>query len=351
MANDFNKQANRVSRIKKKRRRRKRLLSFLLIIALSGFSYAGYVAFHAFNAVNNSYAEVEGREDEGKSDLREEPVYVSSDPFSVLLLGIEDYSDEYDHGRSDTIMVATFNPENQTMKLLSIPRDTMVKIPEFGRDKINHAFADGGKEKVIETVEEFLDIPIDYYVTVNFDGFTNIVDVLGGVTVDVPFDFDDINNDWERFYFKEGTQKLNGEEALVYARMRMKDPRGDFGRNERQRQIITSLIDQLSSPKTLMKIDDIAAEIGDNIETNMKVKEGLAFRKKYSDFNSSKIEQLELKGYDETIRRVYYFMPDEENVEDIKSTLQTHLEIRQEFTDNSNETDNTDDNTPNDSSQ
>lgn len=339
MANEFNNQANRINRIKKKRKRRKRLLSLLLIIGLSGIGYAGYIAYHAFNAVNNSFAEVEGREDGEKSDLREEPVYISSDPFSVLLLGIENYSDEFDQGRSDTIMVATFNPKNQTMKLMSIPRDTMVDIPEFGNDKINHSYADGGKEKVIETVEEFLEIPIDYYVTVNFDGFKNIVDVLGGVTVDVPFDFDDINNDWERFYFREGSQKLDGEEALVYARMRMKDPRGDFGRNERQRQIITALIDKLSSPKTLLKIDDIAAEIGDNIETNMKVKEGLAFRKKYDEFNSSKIEQLELEGYDETRRRVYYFIPDEEKLEEIKLTLQNHLEIQTEITESNEQSD------------
>lgn len=307
-----------------RRKRRIRLLVFTLAtVFFAVLTYFSYAAYHTYKAVDKSYAEVEGRNE--KSNLREEPVYVSNDPFSVLLLGIENYTDENDHGRSDTIMVATFNPKNQTMKLISIPRDTLVDIPDYREDKINHSYSIGGKEKVIETVENFLDIPIDYYVTVNFKSFINIVDVLGGVTVDVPFDFNDINQKWERFYFYEGKQKLNGDEALVYARMRKQDPRGDFGRNERQRQIVTGVIDKVTSPSTLLKIDEIAEEIGDNIETNMKVNEALAFIKKYPDFRSSSIEQLEITGHDNYIDGVYYFNPDEEAMEEITLILQEHL--------------------------
>jgi polyisoprenyl-teichoic acid--peptidoglycan teichoic acid transferase len=310
---------------KKKRRRRRNLLLFLILMFISLVSLSGYLLFQTYAVAKNSYEELEGRED--KSVLREEPVYISTDPVSVLLLGIENYTDENDHGRSDTIMVATFNPKQQTMKLVSIPRDTLVRIPGYKEDKINHSYSIGGKEKVIETIEEFLDIPIDYYSTVNFKGFTNIIDAVGGVTVDVPFDFNDINRNWERFYFYEGTQKLSGEEALVYARMRKQDPRGDFGRNDRQRQIVTGMIDSLSSPKTLLKIDDIASEIGGNIETNMRIKEALAFRKKYPNFNSSSIEQLELKGYDNYINNVYYFSVDPGNLEEVTSELKNHLEL------------------------
>lgn len=310
---------------KKKRRRRRNLLLFLILIFISLVSFSGYLLFQTYAVAKDSYEELEGREE--KSALREEPVYISTDPVSVLLLGIENYTDENDHGRSDTIMLATFNPDQQSMRLVSIPRDTLVNIPDYKEDKINHAYSIGGKEKVIETVEEFLDIPIDYYATVNFKGFTNIIDAVGGVTVDVPFDFNDINRNWERFYFYEGTQKLSGEEALVYARMRKQDPRGDFGRNDRQRQIVTGVIDSLSSPKTLLKIDDIASEIGGNIETNMRIKEALAFRKKYPNFNSSSIEQLELKGYDNYINNVYYFSVDPGNLEEVTSELKDHLEL------------------------
>lgn len=311
----------------KKKRRRRVLLLFIMIILFSVIGYAGYVGYHAYKAVDKSYSTVKGREQ--KSDLREAPVYVSSDPFSILILGIENYSSKYDKGRSDTIMVATFNPKKQTMKLLSIPRDTLVKIPGYRKkDKINAAYAFGGKEETIKTVEQLLDIPIDYYVTVNFNGFKNIVDILGGVKVDVPFSFDDINAQWKRFYFHKGEQKLDGEAALVYARMRMKDPRGDFGRNDRQRQIVSAVIDKLSSPKTLLKIDDISDQIGNNIETNMKISEALAFRKKYPDFNSSNIQQLQIKGYDDTIGHTYYFRADDQKLEEVKNILKTHLELK-----------------------
>ncbi|MGG3467865.1 LCP family protein [Neobacillus pocheonensis] len=323
--------STRLRQKRAKKGRKKAFLLFFLIIFLAGAGYAGYVAYHAYKAVDKSYVKIKGRED--KSEKREAPVYVSSDPFSVLLLGIENYADKGARGRSDTIMVATFNPKSQTMKLLSIPRDSLVSIPGRTRkNKINAAYSFGGKELAIKTVEQFLDIPIDYYVTVNFNGFKNIVDEVGGVTVDVPFDFDDINQKWERFYFHKGKQKLNGEEALVYARMRMKDPRGDFGRNDRQRQIVAALVEKLSSPKTLLKIDKISDVIGDNIETNMTVSEALAFRKKYSAFDSSRIEQLQIKGYDDTIRGTYYFRPDEVKLEEIKASLKHHLDITDDTT-------------------
>ncbi|OCA88266.1 LytR family transcriptional regulator [Bacillus sp. FJAT-27225] len=324
--NNYNLASRSNNAIKKKKRRRRLLLGFLILLFLSAITFFGYILVKTYQVSSSAFNDIDGRD--GKSELRDEPVYISTDPFSVLLLGIEDYSDDYDQGRSDSILVATFNPEFQTMKLLSIPRDTLVDIPGYDQDKINHSYADGGKELVIETVEDFLDIPIDYYATVNFDGFKNIIDIVGGVTVDVPFTFDDINSKWDRFYFEEGKQKLNGEEALVYARMRKKDPRGDFGRNMRQRQIITGLIDKLSSPSTLLKIDDIADEVGTNIQTNMRMKEALAFRKKYPDFNSSSIEQLELTGEDyNNSYGTYYFIPSEESLNEVKQTLASHLEL------------------------
>ncbi|MEH7384295.1 LCP family protein [Bacillus sp. JJ1521] len=322
---------------RRKKIKRRRILSVFLFLLLIIGSIVGYIFYQTYNAASESYTEIENRTD-GKSKLREEPVQISTDPVSILLLGIEDYSDEFDKGRSDTLMVATFNPSQGNMKLLSIPRDTLVKIPgRKNRDKINHSFSYGGKELTIETVEDFLDIPIDYFVTVNFQGFINIVDELGGVNVEVPFDFSDINNKWDRFYFKEGKMHLDGEEALVYARMRKYDPRGDFGRNDRQKQIVMSVIDKLSTPKTLLKIDDIGAEIGRNVETNLRIREALAFRKKYSDFNSTKIETLNITGYDKYINDVYYFEPDDENIATIKEELQNHLHGNQMANSSENE--------------
>ncbi|MEG9296022.1 LCP family protein [Mangrovibacillus sp. Mu-81] len=320
---EYNNSKLRYKRTLRKKRRRRvffTVIMFFLILTISAFSV---MAYKSISALDSTYQEI-SRGD--KSKLRDEKVEITNDPFSILILGVEDYSDKNDKGRSDTLMVATLDPKDQSMKLVSIPRDTLVSIPEYGEDKINHSYAYGGKELVIETVEDYLDLPIDYYVTVNFDGFKEIIDEVGGVDVNVPFDFSDINNKREEFHFYEGMQKLNGEEALVYARMRKQDPRGDFGRNERQRQIVTGLLDKVLSPNTFLKVDDIANVVGDNIQTNMKVKEGLGLLQKFSGFSTSSIQQIEFTGEDQYYDNVYYFKPSEESLNEITSELQSHLD-------------------------
>lgn len=244
---------------KKKQRRRKILLGIFLFFLLI-FGYGVYMTIDAYQAVNESYDDL-GRE---KSDLREEPVAIIEDPFSVLLLGIENYSSGGNNGRTDAILVATFNPDDQRVKLLSIPRDTLVEINEEGRlGKINSAHVFYGIEGTIKTVEKFLDIPIDYYAAVDFDGFVNIVNILGGVEVNVPFDFSQDSLDGKMYYFYEGKMELNGDEALAFVRMRKQDPEGDIGRNKRQQEVIKGIVDKAFSLSTITKINDIADEIGE----------------------------------------------------------------------------------------
>ncbi|PMC36610.1 LytR family transcriptional regulator [Bacillus sp. UMB0899] len=326
-----------MKRVKKKKKRPilRRLLFFTLLLLIGIGSYVGYVFYQTLEAANNSYDDL-GRE---KSKLRESAVSISNDPVSILLLGVEDYSSGGKGGRSDTLMVATFNPADQTMKLLSIPRDTRVEIPGKGLDKINHSFAKGGKELTIETVEDFLEIPIDYYATVNFDGFKNIVDIVGGITVNVPFSFEQNSDDRkaEKLQFYEGPMELDGRYALAYARMRMVDIRGDIGRNERQQQVVKAVIDKIASADTLLKVDKLTNEVGNNVETNMKVSELLGFYQKYSGFSTSNIETITLDGVGEKINGISYWLPEEESVIEVQDELKGHLGIT--VTDSSDETD------------
>ncbi|WP_240620105.1 LCP family protein, partial [Peribacillus acanthi] len=129
--------------------------------------------------------------------------------------------------------------------------------------------------------------------------------------------------------FYEGYQTLNGEEALAYARMRKRDPRGDFGRNDRQKEIIKAAFDAMLKPKNILKIDDIAVHVGKNVETNVKVKEGIAFQTKYKGFGSKNIETLTLEGEDDTINGIYYFVPTDEGIDKIQTELKVHLELEQ----------------------
>ncbi|MBD3108509.1 LCP family protein [Bacillus sp. AGMB 02131] len=314
---------------KRKKKVWKKIILFFMLILLTVGCYAGYIFYQTLQAANDSFSALDRGD---KSDLRDEAVTFGKEPVSILLLGIEDYATGGSGGRSDTIMVATFNPDLKTMKLLSIPRDTKVYIPSRDKyDKINHSFNDG-KESTIETVEEFLDIPIDYYATVNFEGFKNIIDEIGGVDVEVPFDFWEYTDKWpqEKIYFKEGLSHLNGEEALAYARMRQRDPNGDFGRNERQKQIISAMIDSIISPKNLLKIDEIAKHASTNTETNIKASEGISFITKFKSFTSDNIKSLTIEGTGgkDPISGIYYYIPDEDALEKLKSELQNHLEYK-----------------------
>ncbi|KGX86377.1 LCP family protein [Pontibacillus litoralis] len=312
--------------MKKKKKRRRRVAMLLIIIFLSVGGYFAYTFAETYQAAKNSYDDL-GRE---KSEFREEKVTISNDPVSVLLMGVESYSTDGANGRTDALMLATFNPEDGSTKLLSIPRDTRVDIPEHGMDKINHAYAYGSEELTIQTVENFFNIPIDYYATVDFEGFKNIVDILNGIEVDVPFDFEERSDEKtgaEMLQFKEGTMTLNGREALAYARMRKEDPRGDLGRVERQKQVLEAMVDKLTSMSTIFKTKGIAEEIGANVQTNLRPGEGLAFYNKYSDFNVDTMEQVSLDGYDDYINGIYYYMPDEASRLEIEQEFKIHLDL------------------------
>lgn len=306
---------------KKKQRRRKILLGIFLFFLLI-FGYGVYMTIDAYQAVNESYDDL-GRE---KSDLREEPVAIIKDPFSVLLLGIENYSSGGNNGRTDAILVATFNPDDQRVKLLSIPRDTLVEINEEGRlGKINSAHVFYGIEGTIKTVEKFLDIPIDYYAAVDFDGFVNIVNILGGVEVNVPFDFSQDSLDGKMYYFYEGKMELNGDEALAFVRMRKQDPEGDIGRNKRQQEVIKGIVDKAFSFSTITKINDIADEIGQNVQTNFKVTDGPAILKQWSGFSKNNIDTIKLETYSDRYNGASVQIADPESLEEVKVILKGHL--------------------------
>ncbi|WP_404459625.1 LCP family protein [Sutcliffiella horikoshii] len=320
---------------KKKGKRLKRALLIFLTLFLAVVAYGGYMLFETYQAANNAYTEL----DREKSKYRDKEVEINKDPFSVLIMGIEDYSTNGENGRTDTLIVATLNPKEKTMKLLSIPRDTLVYYEHLGYEsRINHAHAYGGKEMTIEKVEELLEVPIDYYSTVNFEGFKNVIDIIGGVEVEVPFDFtekSDVDN--SILQFTEGKMNLNGEEALAYARMRKQDPRGDFGRNDRQKQIIQAAMSEMLKPGNLFKVDDIAKEMGNNVQTNIRVSEGIGLSKLYAGFNSSKMENVTLEGTDDTSTGAYYFIPYEESILEVRSILKQHLEIEEQTTEEVNE--------------
>lgn len=329
-------------RVRKKKNKRKIIfkrivLLFLLLIVGAG-AFAGYKLFNTIYAVDRTYDELERGD---KSKLRENVVEINQEPFSILFMGIENYSTGGEDGHSDSLILATLDPKSKSMKMMSIPRDTRTEIAGQNglTTKITHAYNYGGKEATIETVEDLFDIPIDYYATVDFSGFKDVVNEMGGIEVDVPFDFtekSDVSKN-KSLEFTEGPMHLNGEEALAFARMRKQDPRGDFGRNDRQKQVIAAAIDQMSKPQNLSNIDNITSAASKNIETNIRITQALGLHRIYSGFKSENIESLTLEGSDVYLpnssgQNVYYFEPDADKLQTLSTTLRQHLKMEGETT-------------------
>ncbi|PEL07754.1 LCP family protein [Bacillus sp. AFS017336] len=307
-----------------KKTKKKRLLKYLsllfIIVLCIVIGYKGFVTYSELHKMTNG-VEIE-------SKLRTTKVEIQKDPVSILFLGLEDYATKGVNGRTDAIILVTYNPKDKSFKTLSIPRDTYVNIANFNvTSKINGAYARGGIQTTIQTVENFLKVPIDYYVTVNFDGFKNIVDEVGGVNVNVPFDFWE-NTDTKprkKIYFTKGEQHLNGLEALAYSRMRKRDINNDFGRQERQRQVLTAIIKELKSPKSILKTDTYAKEFSKNIHTNIGIRDALSLYSSLPKDITSHIEPLNYEGENEKINGIYYYVAEPKSVEDISSAIRNHL--------------------------
>lgn len=305
-------------RAKEKKRKWLKVTGITLLLLLVAGGVYGFTVYRSLtSAVQTMHAPLQ-REISVK---RLEPVVLEQkDPFSVLLMGVDQR--EGDRGRSDTIIVLSVNPNNNSVKMLSIPRDTRTEIIGKGfEDKINHAYAFGEVPMAMDTVENFLDIPIDYYVQINMEGFEDIVDAVGGVTVQNDLDFS-VGD----FKFPIGEITLNGEEALSYSRMRYEDPRGDFGRQTRQRQIIQAVIKEGASLSSLTNFSTIFSALGSNIKTNLTFDQMMDIQKNYKSVVNN-IQQIEIKSQGTKIDGIYYGLVSPEEKQRIQTELKTQLEL------------------------
>ncbi|MCL7746758.1 LCP family protein [Halalkalibacter alkaliphilus] len=317
------------SRRRKKRKKKNifRIIMVISLVSLLGLGAAvSYFIYQLSNVTANTQLELDRGE---KSERREVAVDPSKDNISVLILGVDDRDGDL-RGRTDAMLLATFNKELGTIKLLNIPRDSYVEIPgRVNYDKINHAHSFGGLNLTIETVEHLFDIPVDYFVKLNFVAFVEIIDALGGVEVDVPFTFSEMDsqNNKESITLFEGRHTLNGEEALAFTRMRKKDPRGDLGRGERQQQVIKGIIDKGASLSSIGNYGDVMQSVEDHMSTNLSFGNIIALHSYASGLND--IESLSLAGSDARINGVYYYQLHDESVNELSEIFQVHLGLKE----------------------
>ncbi len=221
---------------------------------------------------------------------------------AILLLGVDEREWLHDVGRSDTMLAVLLNPSLQQAAVLSVPRDMQADIPGFGRQKINAAYSLGERHKVggaelcRQTVEAIVGIPIEHYAAVNFDGFKHVVDLLGGVDIDVEKRMEHHDN-WGKLHIdlRPGLQHLNGEQAMGYVRFRNDS---DYERMRRQREFLQALAEQTIRARNLPRLLRALPEVSSALTTNMSLDELSAAVKQANSIDSSTVFSCQLPVHD-----------------------------------------------------
>ena len=288
---------------KKKRKKRHPILTLLLLLVmLAGGLWCGYTVTGL----------VLPDPHEGLSDAQKEML----NNINILVLGCDEREGE-SQARADVIIVATIRPDDKEVSLFSIPRDTRVAIEGHGKDKINHAMAFGGIPLITDATEHLLGIEIDHAVKVNFDGFINVIDALGGVYVDVP---ERMYKPLEAINLQPGPQHLYGEDALAFVRWRG-DGTGDYGRIARQQQFIAALTEKVKNMSVSQALDVLDA-VMDSIETDMSIRQMTSYATNLIGISSEKVHTYSFIGGSVYINGVNYVEPDMEEIQKIVDLMQ-----------------------------
>lgn len=315
-----------------KRRKRKILLETILSIAILLAIFIGGLVGYYGSKVNSFLDNISTEENQstpGETDDRPSQI-TNTEPFAALILGTD--IEESGQARTDTIILVTVNPEKESIKMISIPRDTLIELPNGTMEKINAAYPTGGARLSKKVISDMFNIPIDFYAILDYNGLIELVDAIGGITVNSELEFTQ-NNYADRnkpINIKKGIQTLNGEEALGYARMRKKDPRGDFGRQDRQKDVVQAILEELVSFNTLTNLTQILDSVQPYLKTNATSNEILDLATGYYK-TLNDIEQLSLNGeagdayFPHYGLTVYVWEPYEESLWEISEELRDHL--------------------------
>lgn len=242
---------------------------------------------------------------------------------NILLLGIDARKGET-ISRTDTIILASIDPKLNKVALVSVPRDTKISGSSMGgMDKINAANVVGGPELSVKKVEELLNEEIEYYVELDFEGFKNIIDALGGVKINVD---QRMYKPTEDINLKAGEQLLDGRGALAYVRFR-DYPMGDIERTEHQQEFLKALAKEILKPSTIPKLPTLAGEVRDNVTTNLVLKDILKMATWAPGFNSDSIVAQTLPGsfYDvrnsQGVLTASYWLADKSQTDNLLDTM------------------------------
>lgn len=249
-------------------------------------------------------------------------------PLSILLLGVDTGADgRIDKGNSDTIMVVTINPKTKKTVITSIPRDTLAEMvgdQDTNVQKLNAAYNIGGSKMAKASVSQLLNVPINYYATINMGGLKQIVNAVGGVTITSP-----LNVSFDHVTVTKGEHHLNGTQALAYTRMRYQDPRGDYGRQLRQQQVMRAVLAKLAQTKTYSRYDQLLTSLKGNLQTDLSFDDlvGLAT---HDRANMKHIQSTQVVGLPAWINTSSYQILTTKTLQQTSNRLRTQLGLSTE---------------------
>lgn len=311
---------------KKKKKKKKNIgrrlgitLLVLILIGIGGYIYRKQIAVAAFDLflsdhvekkLQKSYAPLEG-------ETPKKVVY-QTEPFTALLLGVDQRDNE--PARSDTMIYAVVRPKESRVLLISIPRDTYTNIiGKDKKDKINHAYAFGGEKMAKDTVEAFLDHPLDYYAAINFKGLRDVVDALGGVELPITKDIVNKQKDHEKFTIKANQPLYNGKDTLNFVRYREDS---DFNRTKRHQIFLNAFVNRVLSLNQVTKIPELMDIMGENFKTDMQPSSIIDLSEQILTGKSPQITSFTIMGEGKRIDHVFYDIADDKDVDQAKRLIE-----------------------------
>lgn len=291
------------------------LVTFVVMIAATWGA-------HAYFSLHSALVSMNGNNGSTAISAR----IAAKKPISILVLGVDQgLEGRNDKGNSDTIILVTVNPTTKKATMTSIPRDTLTEIlgetssTSYYMFKVNSAYQFGGSGGSVKTVSAMLNVPINYYVEVNMKALKSLANALGGVDVNVPFSF---SYDW--CDFKKGKQHLDGRHAIAYARMRYDDPRGDYGRQQRQRQIIEAVVKKGLSVNGLANYQKLLKVFAKYVKTNLTFGDMTSLAINYRSA-ASNISSGYIQGHDATIAGTSFQIASTEELQKWSNKLRKSL--------------------------
>ena len=311
---------------------KKIILMVMAILLLTVGAVAAYgTTFWAYSskAISKTYKKI-------GEDSTKDNIIQATKPFTILLMGVDVDTARGGgwEGRSDSLILVTVNPQTKKTTLMSLTRDIMVEIANPDgtstgtAEKLNHTYSYGQAPMTIATVEKMMDIDIDRYVQINMDGLVSLVDALGGITVNNTLGFPISISSQEPNYTSTvdpGQQLVNGNQALVYARMRYDDPEGDVGRQRRQREVIGAIVTKLLQLDGFTQYKNILDAVSTNLQTDIEINAGtIPSLLGYKD-SLNTIESYQLDGEGEMVEGLSYQIPTSKHLLEMQNVLKRSL--------------------------